>query len=115
MKSTVIMLAVVFVSLAYGRTGEYIISTNNRESNFSISQVDSFAFYYKKLKHILKKNPYDTSSLCIIAVRYMESYTKIKAHPDGNYFGWFLFTRNDLVAWKEWRKNNRTRSGLGML
>lgn len=73
----------------------------------SVGQVDSFNFYFKELKFILKKNPYDTSQLTRKAVKYMENVTKIKAHADGNYFGWFLFTKNDLTAWEIWKKNNQ--------
>lgn len=73
---------------------------------FNVIQVDSFWVYYNQLQSVLKKNPFDTSLLTRSAVHYMEVVTKIKAHPDGNYIGWVLFTGRDLIAWQKWKRDN---------
>jgi hypothetical protein len=36
----------------------------------------------------------------------MENYTGIKAHQDGDYFGWHFFSQQDLIAWRNFYKNH---------
>lgn len=107
MKKKIILSVFVFLSIACIAKGKDGMPVNDKALTLSANQADSFTFYYKKLERILEKNPYDTSSQCVAAVRYMENHTKIKAHPDGNYFGWFLFTKKDLIAWKEREEKNK--------
>jgi hypothetical protein len=72
-------------------------------------QVDSsnlHSYYFKVLDSIIANNPFDTSILCQKAIKFMENQTGIKASFDGNYFGKMLFTRKDLIVWKEWYNKN---------
>ncbi len=78
----------------------------NKNQVVSHGYTDStmFKHHYKILNTIINKNPYDTSIICIKSVSYMERFTGIKAHTDGNYFGWYSFTKQDLVAWDNFYK-----------
>jgi len=78
--------------------------TGNQTGNSIL--IDSFMYHYSKLDSIINANPYDTSGVCNHSIQYMERVTNLKAHPDGNFFGWMPFTRQDLIAWKDWHDKN---------
>ena len=82
------------------------ISCFSTYKKYSISSVknDSFYYYYKMLDSISNRNPYESSAKCINAIRYMERISGLKAHLDGNYIGWFSFTKGDLIEWEKWYK-----------
>ena len=84
--------------------------TNVIESN---EYTDSFYYHYNLLESILKRRGGYCTSIdkCDVSVAYFEKLTKIKAHPDGNFFGWYCFTGIDLSNWKDWyRKNYPTKN-----
>ncbi len=70
------------------------------------TKIDSFNYYYRILDSV-KKIPYDSSTICIKAVRFMEKLTGIKAHANGDYFGWHYFIGLDLIEWKKWYKKHK--------
>lgn len=107
MKISSLVFLVVLWGSGYFCEGSNLAVFRTGANTFSIHQQDSFKYYYKQLKNILKRNPYNKTQQCRAAVSYMENQTNINAHPDGNYFGWFLFTKNDLIAWRKWKKHNK--------
>jgi len=103
MKHKIIILisfwSFLFAFTAKANNSNYLIA---RHFYVEKPNSDSFHIYYRILDSIINVNYYDTSSTCISAVRFMERYTEIKAHPDGDYFGWHSFTKQDLIAWKNY-------------
>jgi hypothetical protein len=87
-----------------------IAQTKVSQEATKISGVDSFYFHYNILDSISKKNGrYNNSIACISAVAYLEKTTGIKAHPDGDYFGWKNFSSSDLIKWDKWHKTKYPR------
>jgi|GEM_PF-2146341 len=88
-----------------GKMQSKTINANSASVNYYVCRqvpLDSFNYHYKMLDSINRKNPYDTSETCSGSIKFMESVTGLKAHSDGDFFGWFLFNRDDLTAWKNW-------------
>jgi len=71
--------------------------------------TDSFLFHYRILDAINKKTIYNTSASGEASVKFMEKLTGIKSHRDGNFFGWFEFTKVDLINWLNWYNQQRKR------
>jgi hypothetical protein len=65
-------------------------------------KIDSFSYHYKIVDSIFIRNPYDTSSVYRMSIKYMERLTGMKAHADGNYLGWMPLTKGDLLRWRDW-------------
>ena len=71
------------------------------------AKADSFNYHYKVVDSVLKKSPYDTSAVFMRSIGFMERLTGIKAHPDGDYFGWHAVTRKDLLNWRKWHQKHK--------
>jgi hypothetical protein len=71
------------------------------------TKVDSFRYHYKIVDSVLKRNPYDTSAALMHSITFMERLTGIKAHPDGDYIGWYAVTRMDLINWRKWYQKHK--------
>lgn len=99
------ILAFFFILSFIDSKAEKYYDNNNKP------KVDTFFYYYKILDSLSLNHPYDTSALCIKAVRYMERTTGIIAKADGNYIGWRYFTRKDLLLWKKSYEKKQLRIG----
>jgi hypothetical protein len=69
-------------------------------------------YHFKVLDSIAKATPSSNILLnCPESVKFMQTKTGIEATTDGNYFGRFSCTTEDLRRWHEWydKKNNKTK------
>ena len=87
----------------------YLVSCNGKQRivNKSIEFESIFIINYNILDSISKRNIFDTSQICKGAIKFMEKASSIKPSTNGNYFGKILFTRKDLIKWKDWYDKNK--------
>lgn len=92
---------------------------NAKHKNYKVFAVNSDSmfmgkYYFMVLDSIAHKRSWDTSSLCVRAIKFMERRTGISAHPDCNFAVTTLFQVRDLLAWREWfDKNGISTSSWG--
>ena len=98
-----ILINIMVSVITLDNTNNYIFYERKIQI-YKNNDTTMFKYNYQILSSIIKKNPFDTSIVCVKAVKYMEKFTGIKAHSDGNYFGWYLFTKQDLETWNNYYK-----------
>jgi hypothetical protein len=73
-------------------------------------QDSLFKYYFGILDSVAKANPRDTIYHCCIASTFfMELNTKIPSDAPGTIAGKMYFTKNNLIAWREWYDKHRRR------
>lgn len=105
MKTVFLCINIIVRLITFNDTSNKIFD-NSKLVTIQNKDTTTFGYNYQILDSIIKKNPYNTSIVYKKSVKYMENYTGIKAHQDGDYFGWHFFSQQDLIAWRNFYKNH---------